>query len=384
VAGAQSGSKRFLFVTWDGGGNFVPALRIADILAARSHEVTFIGQRSLARLVERRGYAFHAFERAPEWTAGRSIEEERPAFARLLSGADTAEEVTAAIGLVGPDAIVVDCMLAGGLAAAERSRVPAAALVHVLDHACADGILARSFSAMMSPVNDTRSGLGLAPVAAYADLLEPMTLVLVTTVEVLDLPPSGLPGNVRYIGPIFDDEPQTPVPDLPGDDRPLVLVSFSTTYQHQEEPLQRVADALAEIPVRGLMTLGDVLAPDVLSLPPNVAVRAFARHDVLLPRASLVVTHAGLGTVMAALAHGVPLVCMPMGRDQDTNARRVEALGAGLALPVDAGVPEIGQAVAEVLDTPSYREAARRLQGTFASAPGAAGGADELERLCAR
>jgi MGT family glycosyltransferase len=374
---------RFLFVTWDGGGNFVPALRIADVLAARGHEVMFTGQRSLARHVERRGYTFHAFERAPEWTAGRSIEEERPAFVGLLSGVDTAEDVAAAIDRVGPDAIVVDCMLAGGLAAAERSRVPAVALVHMLDHACAEGILARSFSAMMPVVNDTRSGLGLAPVTAYADLLEPMTLVLVTTVELLDLPTSRLPGNVRYIGPVFDDRPQTPVPDLPANDRPLVLVSFSTTYQHQEEPLQRVADALAELQVHGLMTLSDVLKPDVLSLAPNVAVCTFAPHDVLLAQASLVVTHAGLGTVMAALAHGVPLVCMPMGRDQDTNAQRVEALGAGLALPVDAGVQKIGQAITKVLQTPSYREAARRLQGTLASAPGAAGGADELERLCA-
>ncbi len=383
VAGAQSGPKRFLFVTWDGGGNFIPALRIAGGLAARGHEVAFTGQRSLAGRVERRGYAFHAFERAPEWTPERSIEEEGPAFVDLLSGADTAEDVTAAIAAVEPDAILVDCMLAGGLAAAERSRVPAAALVHLLDHASAEGILARSFSAMMPVVNDTRSGLGLAPVAEYADLLEPMPLVLVTTVDALDLPHARLPGNVRYIGPVFDDEPQTDIPDLPADDRPLVLVSFSTTYQHQEEALQRVADALAKLPVHGLMTLGDVLAPDLLSLAPNVAVCAFAPHDVLLPRASLVVTHAGLGTVMAALAHGAPLVCMPMGRDQDTNARRVEALGAGVALPVDAGVQEIGQAVAEVLQTPSYREAALRLKGALASAPGAAGGADELERLCA-
>ena len=111
MAGAQSGSKRFLFATWDGGGNFVPALRIAGALAARGQEVAFTGQRSLARAVERRGYAFHPFERAPEWTAGLSIEEERPAFVSLLSGSDTAEDVTDAIELVQPDAIVVDCML---------------------------------------------------------------------------------------------------------------------------------------------------------------------------------------------------------------------------------------------------------------------------------
>jgi MGT family glycosyltransferase len=383
VAGARSDSKRFLFVTWDGGGNFMPALGIADVLGARGHKITFAGQRSLVRPVERRGYAFHAFEGVPEWTAGQSIEEQRPAFADLLSGAATAREVSAAIELLAPDAIVVDCMLAGGLAAAERSRVPAAALVHVLDHACADGILARSFSAMMPVVNDTRAGLGLALVRAYADLLEPMELVLATTVEMLDRLPSRLHGNVRYIGPVFDEQLHTALHDLPAEDRPVVLVSFSTTYQHQEEPLQRVANALANLPVQGLMTLGDVLAPEALDLPPNVAVRGFAPHAALLPRTSIVVTHAGLGTVMSALAHGVPLVCMPMGRDQEINARRVQALGAGLALPVDAGVSELALAVAEVLNTSSYREAARRLQGTLASAPGAAGGADELERLCA-
>jgi MGT family glycosyltransferase len=136
--------------------------------------------------------------------------------------------------------------------------------------------------------------------------------------------------------------------------------------------------------VGGVLTLGDVLAPDVLRVPPNVAVHAFAPHAALLAHASLVVTHAGLGTVMAALAHGVPLVSVPMGRDQDTNAARVEALGAGRALAGDAGAPEIGRAIAEVLGTPSYREAAARVQRSFAAAPGVSGAAEELEALCAR
>ncbi len=368
-------------MTWDGGGNFVPALRIAGALAARGHEVTFAGQRSLAAQVEQRGCSFCAFERVPGWIAGQSIEEQAPAFLGLLSGGDTAADVADAIDRVQPDTIVVDCMLAGGLAAAERSDVPAAALVHMLDHASEEGILARSFSMMMPAVNDTRAGLGLAPVSAYAELLEPMRLVLVTSIEALDLPHPALPAGVQYIGPILDDGPQTPAPDLPADDRPLVLVSFSTTYQHQEEPLQRVADALGELQVHGLITLGDALASDVLRVPSNVAARPFAAHDIVLPRASLVITHAGLGTVMAALAHGVPLVCMPMGRDQDTNARRVQELGAGLAIAVDAGVAEIRHAVTEVLQDPSYREAAQRLQAAFAAAPGAAGGADELEGL---
>lgn len=380
-----SGSRRFLFVSWDGGGNFVPALGIAGALAARGHQVTFVGQRSLAARVEARGFAFHPFDRLPEWTAGRSIEEEAPAFVGLLSGPETAEALTGALELARPDGMIVDCMLAGALAAAEGSEVPSAALVHVLDHSSPEGILARSFSGMMPAVNDTRSGLGLGPAASYADLLEPMERVLVTSVEALDVPSSRPRSeNVRYIGPVLDTKPETSAAKAATDEGPLVLVSFSTTYQHQEEPLQRVADALGELPLHGVMTLGDVLAPEALSMPANVTARAFAPHADLLPRASLVITHAGLGTVMAALGHGVPLVCLPMGRDQDTNARRAESLGTGLRLPVDAPVAEIRRAVEEVLRTPSYREAAQRVQQTFSSARGAVGAAEELERMCAR
>ena len=64
---------------------------------------------------------------------------------------------------------------------------------------------------------------------------------------------------------------------------------------------------------------------------------------------------------MAALAHGVPLVCMPMGRDQDTNAERVSAVGAGATLSPAAAPEEIGAAIKNVLMNPSYREAAGRL-----------------------
>ncbi|HEY7935391.1 MAG TPA: glycosyltransferase [Solirubrobacteraceae bacterium] len=300
----------------------------------------------------------------------------------LLCGADTAADVAEAIDLLEPDAIVVDCMLAGALAVAERSHVPGAVLVHMLDHGHPEGICARFFSATLPLVNETRHRLGLPALATYAELIEPMALVLVTSVQALERPHSRLTDNVRYIGPVFGGPSQAPVPDLPPEDQPLVLVSFSTTYQHQQEPLQRVADALAQLPVHGLITLGDVLAPELLSLPANVTACAFASHEVLLARASLVVTHAGLGTVMGALSYGVPLLCMPMGRDQDTNAQRVQELGASLTLPLDAGVAEIRQAIVEVLDSGCYRDASSRLGEAFASACGARGAAHELERLC--
>jgi UDP:flavonoid glycosyltransferase YjiC (YdhE family) len=82
---------------------------------------------------------------------------------------------------------------------------------------------------------------------------------------------------------------------------------------------------------------------------------------MVLPHADAVVTHAGLGTVLAALTNGVPLLCLPMGRDQGANSEHVEAWGAGRAISPDATVEEIRVALAELLDSPKYRYRARRM-----------------------
>lgn len=368
-------------MTFDGGGNQIPTLGAARAINARGHEVTFLGQRSLARRVEGGGCAFLPYACVPEWTPGLAAEDERDQFFRLLFGSEVADETRGAIERVRPDALVVDCLLAGALAAAERSGLPAAALFHLLYQPFVEGGFARQWSAWMPTINETRRLVGLAPVESAVDLFAPMTLVLVATIERFDFTAATLAANVRYVGPVFDDDPRASAPDLPDDQRPLVLVSASTTYQHQEGALQRAADALGELPVRGLITLGDVLAPEVLSAPENVLVRRYLSHAAVLPQVALVLCHGGLGTVMAALRHGVPLVCLPMGRDQDNNAQRVAALGAGRTLAADARPGEIRDAVAEVLGTSSYHDAAGDLQATIAATGGAARAADELESL---
>jgi UDP:flavonoid glycosyltransferase YjiC (YdhE family) len=84
-------------------------------------------------------------------------------------------------------------------------------------------------------------------------------------------------------------------------------------------------------------------------VPPNAEVTGLLRHSALLPHADLVVTHAGLGTVTAALAFGVPMVCLPLGRDQFNNARLVEEIGAGVALDNEAEPGAIAAAVTRLL-----------------------------------
>ena len=68
-----------------------------------------------------------------------------------------------------------------------------------------------------------------------------------------------------------------------------------------------------------------------------------------------------------ALATGVPLICIPQGRDQKDNAARVVAAGAGVRVPRQAGPRRIRQAVQQILTTASYRVQARRLAEAFAA-----------------
>ena len=77
-------------------------------------------------------------------------------------------------------------------------------------------------------------------------------------------------------------------------------------------------------------------------------------------------THAGHGTVIRALSYGIPLVCLPMGRDQRDDAARVVAHEAGLRLSPKASMVEIREAIQRVVERPQFRESARKLAQALA------------------
>jgi UDP:flavonoid glycosyltransferase YjiC (YdhE family) len=110
-----------------------------------------------------------------------------------------------------------------------------------------------------------------------------------------------------------------------------------------------------------LLTAGPALDTSTLRLGPNTVVVPFVPHRSVFPEASLVVTHAGWGTISAALSCGVPLVCIPCGRDQPDGARRVVDAGAGVLVSKSASARRIRTAVAKVLDDGELRAGAARM-----------------------
>jgi UDP:flavonoid glycosyltransferase YjiC (YdhE family) len=212
--------------------------------------------------------------------------------------------------------------------------------------------------------NATRRALGLPPLDHPFEQIMRLARHLVLTSPAFDFPATSLPKNVVYTGPELDDPSWAEAWNSPwpvDDQRPLVIVGFSTTFQNQAQPLGRIIEALTLLNVRGVVTAGPALDMANLLAAPNVFVYRSAPHNQLLPQAAVVVTHAGHGTVIRSLAAGVPLLCMPMGRDQYDNAARVVARGAGLRLSPKSSLKSIRNGVLEILQSPRYREKAREM-----------------------
>jgi UDP:flavonoid glycosyltransferase YjiC (YdhE family) len=157
-----------------------------------------------------------------------------------------------------------------------------------------------------------------------------------------------------------------------------VVVGLTTTYQAHSGLLERIVSALATLPVRALVTTGRLSLGEP---PPNVHLASFVPHPRVLPQADVVVTHAGLGTVHAALVHGRPLVCLPIGRDQPDNAARVVWRGAGVRLSPKSRPARIAAAVARVLEDEGLSSSARQLAKAIADERPAERGPGEVERL---
>jgi UDP:flavonoid glycosyltransferase YjiC (YdhE family) len=171
----------------------------------------------------------------------------------------------------------------------------------------------------------------------------------------------------------------------PGGTDPLVYVSFGSVAGDMPyfPALNRDAiDALAPLPVRVLMTTGHGADPDELGpLPANVRAERWVPQADVLAHAAAMVCHGGYGSTLGALRRGVPLVIVPLfSIDQWANARRVAAIGAGIALTGAPGAPRgaldfpgadvtgaLPDAVRRVLDDPGYGLAARRIAAEMAA-----------------
>jgi UDP:flavonoid glycosyltransferase YjiC (YdhE family) len=165
---------------------------------------------------------------------------------------------------------------------------------------------------------------------------------------------------------------------------PTVYFTLGTVFNLESGDLfQRVLAGLRELDVDVVATVGRQIDPAELGpQPERIRVERYLPHSTVLPRCAAVVSHGGSGTVLGALAHGLPSVLLPMGADQPWNAARCEELGVALVLDAMRATPDdVREAVSTVLEDSSYRAAAGRVRDEIRGLPGPEHALALLERL---
>lgn len=207
--------------------------------------------------------------------------------------------------------------------------------------------------------------------------------------QILRDPVDLLPRTAHCVRPAVLDQSEGRGPASgggirPSPERPKVYMTLGTIFNQESGDLfGRVLTGLAALPVEVVATVGHQIHPSELGhLPPNVRVESFVPLVDVLTDTDVVVSHGGSGTVMAALAFGIPQVALPLGADQPLNADRCVALGVGIALNALGSTPTaVGEATSTLLRAEAYRARASEVRAEIASLPDARHAATRLERL---
>jgi rhamnosyltransferase subunit B len=138
-------------------------------------------------------------------------------------------------------------------------------------------------------------------------------------------------------------------------------------------------EALQQLGQRGIfLTRATDQIPD---LPATVLHEEYLPLDVVLPRASALVHHGGIGTTAQALFAGTPQLLMPGHSDQFDNARLVEQLGCGMTLRKRSSAASLADNLRHLITAPEIKEKCRIAQSRME--PGAVAcdrAADEVEQ----
>jgi MGT family glycosyltransferase len=413
--------RSYLFAIVDGGGTVPADTSVIRAMVERGHDVRVLADRVLAPDVEATGAEHVPWNRAPQRANldplsmivdDNGAKTPFEAFARIrddviVGPADRfAADVRDELRRRPADVVVGNFFVFGAQIAAEAEGVPFAFLVANLlsfknsgtpplgpglklargplgraRDAGLNRLTARLFDKGLDRLNEVRRANGTAPVASVLESFERADRLLLMTSRSFEYETYSPPPNVRLVGPRLDDPAWAGDWTPPAGDDPLVLVGMSSTFMDHADVLQRATTALGDLGVRGIVTTGPAVPVDAIDAPANVTVVARAPHSQVLRHASAVVTHAGHGTVIKSLAAGVPVVAIPLGRDQLDNAARVAHHGAGLRLKPKASSEAIARAVKRVLDEPSYRASAERLAAAIAADTAEDRAAEELEEL---
>jgi UDP:flavonoid glycosyltransferase YjiC (YdhE family) len=400
--------RRILLGAFGDPGHAFPMIALGRVLAARGHEVTLQTWRRWQRHVEAEGMAFAP---APEYQVFPQGPEPLDFYEAVVHAAN---DTLPLVRELAPDAVVADILtLAPALAAEMDGRRRGTLIPHVYPHGRPEHpiyslgarmprtvagraiwrgvhpVVGRGLERGRRELNETRARLGL-PALDHVHGGISRELAIVATFPQLEYPRTW-PEHVHVVGPLMWEPPAEAGDPLErfeaeldgADTRPLVLVAPSTAQDAEHRLLHASLRGLADAPVRVIATWNRRLPSRPLPVPENARLVDWVVYTRTMPRCSVVVCHAGHGTLVRALSCGCAVVACPAVGDMNENAARLDWAGAGVRLPRRFVTPRtVRLAVERALDETSIRARAQELAAWARGHDAGSAAAELVEALC--
>ena len=356
-----------LFVAWPGYGHLFPMVPLIRAAQRGGHDVVVSSGADMSGPIGRLGVTVHrsgvtageGYARLPSRTPISELppREQVELGARHLFGAgavDRARDIVELMQTWRPDLVVHDTMELGSPVAAEMYGVP-----HVT----------HGYGPLMPPTEAVAAVIGQA--VADAGLPDPAPAVFAA--PYLDVCPPSLSASSPAPWPIVhplrpsagEVERDAGLPSLstlPHED--TVYVTLGTVMNQATTVFRAVIDGATRHPVNLVVTTGPDFDAALLGPTTSAVVTArFLPQAAVLPHCAAVISHAGAGTMLGALCHGLPQLCLPQSTDQPFNTAALLPTGAALALePRAVTADSVAEALGRLLHEPGFREAAGRLR----------------------
>jgi UDP:flavonoid glycosyltransferase YjiC (YdhE family) len=368
---------KILFASWPGYGHLLPMVPLIRAAQRGGHDVVVSSGRDMSEVIARLGVVVHisgitmaeSYARMPgDLMISQMPPAEQSRFAgRHLFGAGAVDRARDLLDLVKtwrPDLVVHDTLELGSPVAAEASGIPHithgygpmvpdnASLVTEIGAAIQD-------AGTSDPVPGvfTAPYLDIAPPALRRDGTKPWRRVRPLRPSAGEVgPDTSLPSKLSAL----------PYPDS-------ISVTLGTVMNQAPEVFRAVIEGCSRLPVNVIVTTGPEFDNSLLGPLQSAGFSApFLPQAAVLPHCTAVVSHAGAGTMLGALCHGLPQLCLPQGTDQPFNAAALVPTGAALALQPEQVTPgSVTEALGRLLREPSFRQAANRLRGEIDQMPDA-------------
>jgi MGT family glycosyltransferase len=391
--------KHFTFVITPGHGHVNPTLPLVEELVSRGHRVTYVTGARMLPAVARIGAT--AVERLwdPSVLAPGTGEPFDPAIviAAILRTQELLEQtypaMVAHFQQDRPDAVCYDTLDTLGPQLAEKLGVPAVELIPSMasnEHFNLRSVLApgRNPDAMRTVFADVieararfRAANGLSTLGVESLIMNPpASLNLVFVPREFQIAGDTFDDRFQFLGPALGSRAGTGDWQPPADGSPVLFVSLGTLLNNRPAFFAQCIEAFRDSRWHVVMAVGETAT--LPPVPGNFEVAPYFPQPLVLARAALFVSHAGINSTMESLYSGVPLVSVPQMPEQALNGGRVEELGLGRRLAPEAITPQLlRQTVDEVANSPAIRTNVTKFGEQLRAVNAAALGADALERL---